>query len=62
MSKVVLIMIGILLLPILFILLLLGLIFGSLAENTGALNDSKLIQQNLQDANQAIISVAAGMS
>lgn len=57
MSKVVLIMIGILLLPILFILLLLGLIFGSLAENTGALNDSKLIQQNLQDANQAIISV-----
>lgn len=56
-SKVVLIIVGILLLPILFILLLPGLIFGSLTENTGALNNSKLIQQNLRDVNQAIISV-----
>lgn len=55
--KVILIIVGILLLPILFILLLPGLIFGSLTDNTGALNDSKLIQQNLREANQALTSV-----
>ena len=44
-------------LAILFILMLPGLIFGSLTDNTGALNDNDLIQKNLQSANQAIVEV-----
>lgn len=34
-----------------------GLIFGSLTDDTGALNDNDLIQKNLQNANQAIVEV-----
>ena len=56
-SKIIVIVIAILMLPVLFILLLPGLIFGSLTSNTGALNDNLLIQQNIQAANAAIVSV-----
>ena len=56
-SKIIVIVIAILMLPVLFILLLPGLIFGSLTSNTGALNDNRLIQQNIQAANAAIVSV-----
>ena len=44
-------------LAVLFILMLPGLIFGSLTDDTGALNDNDLIQKNLQSANQAIVEV-----
>lgn len=44
-------------LPILFILMLPGLIFGALTSNTGALNDNRILQQNIQAANEAIVSV-----
>lgn len=44
-------------LPILFILMLPGLIFGALTSNTGALNDNSILQQNIQAANEAIVSV-----
>ena len=44
-------------LAVLFILMLPGLIFGSLTDDTGALNDNDLIQRNLQNANQAIVEV-----
>ena len=40
-----------------FILMLPGLVFGSLTDNSGALNDNSKLQQNLQDANQAIVEV-----
>ena len=44
-------------LAILFIFMLPSLIFGSLTDNTGALNDNDLIQKNLRSANQAIVEV-----
>ena len=56
-TKIIVIIIGILMLPILFILMLPGLIFGALTSNTGALNDNSILQQNIQAANEAIVSV-----
>ncbi|MFR2725108.1 lysozyme family protein [Sellimonas intestinalis] len=56
-AKIIAIIIGILMLPILFILMLPGLIFGALTSNTGALNDNRILQQNIQAANEAIVSV-----
>lgn len=56
-AKIIVIIIGILMLPILFILMLPGLIFGALTSNTGALNDNSILQQNIQAANEAIVSV-----
>ena len=41
------VILGFLLLPVLFILMLPGLIFGSLTENTGALNSNALINENI---------------
>lgn len=40
-----------------FLLMLPGLVFGSLSDNSGVLNDNSKLQQNLQDANQAIVEV-----
>ena len=51
------VILGLLLLPVLFILMLPGLIFGSLTENTGALNSNALINENIQSARQAIVEV-----
>lgn len=56
-AKIIIVIIGILMLPILFILMLPGLIFGALTSNTGALNDNSILQQNIQAANDAIVSV-----
>lgn len=56
-AKILIVIIGILMLPILFILMLPGLIFGALTSNTGALNDNSILQQNIQAANDAIVSV-----
>lgn len=49
--------ITVLLLPILFLTMLPGLVFGDLSENSGALNSGTLINENLQAANQAIVEV-----
>lgn len=56
-AKILIVITGILILPILFILMLPGLIFGALTSNTGALNDNSILQQNIQVANDAIVSV-----
>ena len=47
----------VLLLPLLFLTMLPGLVFGDLSENSGALNSGTLINENLRAANQAIIEV-----
>lgn len=47
----------VLLLPLLFLTMLPGLVFGDLSENSGALNSGTLIHENLRAANQAIIEV-----
>ena len=46
---------GFLLLPGLFILMLPGLIFGSLTENTGALNSNALINENIQTPGRRLL-------
>lgn len=56
-AKIIIIIISSLMLPILFVLMLPGLIFGTLTSNTGALNDNSILQQNMQAANDAIVSV-----
>lgn len=56
-SKVIIVIIALLMLPVLFIVMLPGLIFGSLTENTGALNSNTLINENIRTANQAIVEV-----
>ncbi len=56
-SRVILVIIAILMIPVLFIVMLPGLIFGSLTENTGALNSNTLINENIRTANQAIVEV-----
>jgi len=48
---------AVLLLPLLFLTMLPGLVFGDLSENSGALNSGTLINENLRTANQAIIEV-----
>lgn len=49
--------IGVLLLPVLFIIMLPALIFGSLFENIGALTDNSKINDNIHNSNQAIVEV-----
>ncbi|MDD3279556.1 MAG: lysozyme family protein [Lachnospiraceae bacterium] len=56
-GKAILFIIALLMLPILFLLLLPGLIFGNLADNTGALNSNTLINDNIRAANTAIVEV-----
>lgn len=56
-KKIVAAMIAVLMIPILFLVMLPGLIFGNLAENTGALNSNTLINENIRAANSAIVEV-----
>lgn len=56
-KKVAIIFVILLMLPVLFILMLPGLIFGSLLENTGSLNSNMQINDNIRAANQAIVEV-----
>ena len=49
-AKIIIVIIAILLLPVLFILMLPGLIFGSLMEDTGALNSNTITQMLLTSA------------
>ena len=49
--------ITVLMVPVLFLVMLPGLIFGDLSKDTGALNSNTIISENIQAANQAIIDV-----
>lgn len=51
------ILIALLMLPLLFIVMLPGLIFGSLTDNNGAFNSNTVINENIRAANTAIIEV-----
>ena len=55
--KIIIVIIAILLLPVLFILMLPGLIFGSLMEDTGALNSNTIINDNIRASREAIVEV-----
>lgn len=56
-GKAVLFILALLMLPLLFLLMLPGLIFGNLADNTGALNSNTIINDNIRAANTAIVEV-----
>ena len=56
-AKIIIVIIAILLLPVLFILMLPGLIFGSLMEDTGALNTNTNINDNIRASPEAIVEV-----
>lgn len=56
-SRIIFVIIAVLMIPVLFIVMLPGLIFGSLTENTGALNSNTIINENIRAANQAIVEV-----
>lgn len=56
-AKIIIVIIAILLLPVLFILMLPGLIFGSLMEDTGALNSNTIINDNIRASCEAIVEV-----
>lgn len=49
--------VSLLLIPALFIVMLPGLIFGNLSENTGALTSNSRINENIRAANEAIVEV-----
>lgn len=48
---------SVLLLPVLFIIMLPGLVFGDLSENSGALTSNSKINENIRACNQAIVEV-----
>ena len=50
-------MVSLLLIPVLFIVMLPGLVFGNLSENTGALTSNSRINENIRAANEAIVEV-----
>ena len=56
-AKIIIVIIAILLLPVLFILMLPGLIFGSLMEDTGALNSNTIINDTIRASREAIVEV-----
>lgn len=56
-AKIIIVIIAILLLPVLFILMLPGLIFGSLMEDTDALNSNTIINDNIRASREAIVEV-----
>ena len=56
-AKIIIVIIAIVLLPVLFILMLPGLIFGSLMEDTGALNSNTIINDNIRASREAIVEV-----
>ena len=49
--------VSLLLIPVLFIVMLPGLVFGNLSENTGALTSNSRINENIRAANEAIVEV-----
>lgn len=49
--------VSLLLIPVLFIVMLPGLVFGNLSENTGALTSNSRISENIRAANEAIVEV-----
>lgn len=55
--KILIATLSLLMVPILFIVMLPSLIFGGLADNTGALNSNAIISENIRKANQAIVEV-----
>ena len=56
-KKAVAVIISVLLIPVLFIVMLPGLVFGNLSENTGALTSNSRINENIRTANEAIVEV-----
>ena len=56
-KKAVAVIISVLLIPVLFIVMLPGLVFGNLSENTGALTSNSRINDNIRSANEAIVEV-----
>ena len=48
---------SVLMLPILFLVMLPGLVFGDLSDNTGALTSNTVINENIRASNQAIVEV-----
>lgn len=56
-KKAVAVIISVLLIPVLFIVMLPGLVFGNLSENTGALTSNSRINENIHAANEAIVEV-----
>lgn len=49
--------VSLLLIPVLFIVMLPGLVFGNLFENTGALTSNSRINENIRAANEAIVEI-----
>ena len=49
--------VSLILIPVLFIVMLPGLVFGNLSENTGALTSNSRINENTRAANEAIVEV-----
>ena len=56
-KKAVAVIISVLLIPVLFIVMLPGLVFGNISENTGALTSNSRINENIRAANEAIVEV-----
>ncbi len=56
-AKILLVILAILLLPVLFIVMLPGLIFGSLTEQSDVLNSNSMISENIRASRDAIVEV-----
>ena len=56
-AKILLVILSILLLPVLFIVMLPGLIFGSLTEQSDVLNSNSMISENIRASRDAIVEV-----
>ena len=56
-AKILLVILAILLLPVLFIVMLPGLIFGSLTEQSDVLNSNSMISENIRASREAIVEV-----
>lgn len=56
-AKILLVILAILLLPVLFIVMLPGLIFGSLTEQSDVLNSNSMISENIRASLDAIVEV-----
>lgn len=56
-AKILLVILAILLLPVLFIVMLPGLIFGSLTDQSDVLNSNSMISENIRASREAIVVV-----
>lgn len=56
-AKILLVILAILLLPVLFIVMLPGLIFGSLTDQSDVLNSNSMISENIRASREAIVEV-----